>query len=133
MCGMENIGLVQWGYPYRAVCTWQVPMRQSQIIFNAVSGSGNTVNQMKASIVTHMQERTHKIPDVLFSSHFYRDAAHPSRDSSKTPRRFALGACNVYLVGKTRRAPSRMRRYTVLRLQSVMHYMSTPGIPHSRA
>ena len=46
--------------------------------------------------------------EVRITSGSSQDAAHPSRDSPNTPRRFALGARDVCLGWvKTRRAPSR--------------------------
>ena len=65
-----------------------------------------------------------------------RDAARPSRDSPNTsPRRFALGASNVCLVGENRRhSPSRhCRDARVYGLTTTaMHDTSTPAYPEQQ-
>ena len=76
-----------------------------------------------------MQESTHKVPNSASQAVLSRVAAHPSRDSPITSRRFALGASNVCLVAKTFRAPSRYCRDTRVyghTTTAAMHDMSTP-------
>ena len=69
--------------------------------------------------------------EVRLTSGPWYDEAHRSCDSPNTSRRFALGARDVCLVVKTRRAPSQHCRDATVNghITTALHEISTPPPP----
>ena len=57
-------------------------------------------NSLALSFISKKGGARCRSPVSRLTSEFLKNAVHPSRDSPNTPRCFALGACNVCLVGE---------------------------------